>query len=58
MGCRSRSGLDAAVMDVDRMAREWQIHGFVILPGYIPAGELAAAMGELRVVFPQRRRLR
>jgi hypothetical protein len=39
-------------MDVDRIAQEWQAHGFVILPGYIPAGELAPAMGELEVVFP------
>jgi hypothetical protein len=57
MGCRSQSRVDAAVMDVDRIAQEWQAHGFVILPGYIPAGELAAAMGELEVVFPGRRRL-
>ncbi len=39
-------------MGVDRIAQEWQTHGFVILPGYIPAGELTPALGELEAVFP------
>jgi hypothetical protein len=38
-------------MGVDRIAQEWHIHGFVILPGAIPAGELSPAVIELEVVF-------
>lgn len=44
--------VDAAVMDLDDIAQEWQTHGFVIIPGYIPAEELAPALGELETVFP------
>jgi hypothetical protein len=44
--------MDAAVMDFDRIMREWRSHGFVILPGYIPTEELAPALDELTMVFP------
>ena len=42
----------AAVMDLNDAAQYWQTHGFVILPGLIPIGELAPATSELRLMFP------
>jgi hypothetical protein len=39
-------------MDPNDAAREWQTHGFVVLPGLIPVRELAAALGELGLLFP------
>lgn len=33
-------------------AKQWQTHGFVILPGFIPAAELAPALGELPAMYP------
>jgi hypothetical protein len=39
-------------MDLDRAARQWQTHGFVILPGFIPAAELEPALGELPAMHP------
>jgi Phytanoyl-CoA dioxygenase (PhyH) len=39
-------------MGQDGIAQEWQTHGFVILPGFIPPGELRPALGELATVFP------
>ncbi len=30
----------------------WQADGFVVLPGFLPAGELAPAVAELGVMFP------
>ena len=34
-------------MDLNSAAEQWQIHGFVILPGFVPADELNPALGEL-----------
>jgi hypothetical protein len=34
------------------MAEKWRIHGYVILPGFTPADELKAALGELPVMYP------
>lgn len=39
-------------MDLDSAAQAWQSDGFVILPGFLPAAELAPAMRELHLVFP------
>jgi Phytanoyl-CoA dioxygenase (PhyH) len=39
-------------MGRDRSAQEWQSNGFVILPGYLPPGELTPALAELATVFP------
>ncbi|MGN9911224.1 phytanoyl-CoA dioxygenase family protein [Phytohabitans sp. LJ34] len=39
-------------MDLADAAKAWQDDGFVILPGFVPAGELAAAVGELDLLFP------
>lgn len=39
-------------MDLDSAAQEWQTHGFVILPGFVPAGELKSALDELSAVYP------
>ena len=39
-------------MDLNDAAQEWQTHGFVVLPGLIPVRELAAALGELGLLFP------
>jgi Phytanoyl-CoA dioxygenase (PhyH) len=40
------------VVDLDGAAREWQAHGFVILPGFIPAAELRPALDELPTLYP------
>ncbi|WP_459803447.1 phytanoyl-CoA dioxygenase family protein [Herbidospora sp. RD11066] len=39
-------------MDLDDAARTWLTHGFVVLPAFIPAGELAPAQSELGLLFP------
>ena len=39
-------------MDFNDAAQHWQTHGFVVLPGFIPLGELAQATGELQLMFP------
>lgn len=39
-------------MDLDRIAEQWQRHGFAICPGYLPAAVLAPALGQLETVFP------
>ena len=39
-------------MDLDGAAQAWQSDGFVILPGFLPAAELAPARRELHLVFP------
>lgn len=43
---------EAAAVDLDSAAREWQTHGFVILPGFVPAAELEPALDELPAVYP------
>ena len=39
-------------MDVNDAAQDWQTHGFAVLPGLIPIGELDQARGELQLMFP------
>ena len=39
-------------MDLDSAAQEWQAHGFVILPGFVPAAELKPALDELPAMYP------
>ena len=39
-------------MDLDSAAREWQTHGFVILPGFVPATELKPVLDELPAMYP------
>ena len=39
-------------MDLGSAAERWQVHGYVIVPGFIPAGELEAALGELPAMYP------
>ncbi|WP_026403443.1 phytanoyl-CoA dioxygenase family protein [Actinomadura rifamycini] len=39
-------------MDLESAARDWRTDGFVLLPGFVPAEELAAAAGELGLLFP------
>ena len=39
-------------MDLDSAAREWQTHGFVILPGLVPAAELKPVLDELPAMYP------
>lgn len=39
-------------MELDDAVRAWEADGFVILPGFIPAAELAAAVAELGLMFP------
>lgn len=39
-------------MLLDDAKRAWHRDGFVILPGYLPAEELAPALGELDLCFP------
>jgi hypothetical protein len=45
---------DAAVIDPDNAAQDWQTHGFAILPGLIPIRELAPALSELQLLLPSR----
>jgi hypothetical protein len=39
-------------MDLISAAEQWQKHGYVILPGFIPADELKAALDDLPVMYP------
>ncbi|MGA8113969.1 MAG: phytanoyl-CoA dioxygenase family protein [Actinocatenispora sp.] len=39
-------------MDNEDVVSSWQTDGFVILPGFIPADELAPAVDELDLLFP------
>lgn len=39
-------------MDLGSAAQEWQAHGFVILPGFVPAAELRPVLDELPVMYP------
>jgi len=39
-------------VDLDSAAQEWQTHGFVILPGFVPAAELKPALDELSAMYP------
>ena len=39
-------------MDANAAAVAWQADGFVILPGFLPASELAPAVAELGLMFP------
>ena len=39
-------------MDLGGAAREWQTHGFVILPGLVPAAEMRPALAELPAMYP------
>jgi len=40
------------VVDLDSAAQAWQMHGFVILPGFVPAAELKPALEELPSMYP------
>lgn len=49
------TAFDGTALDgtaLDGIAQEWRTHGFVILPGLIPAEHLAPALAELDTVFP------
>jgi hypothetical protein len=39
-------------VDLGSAAQEWQTHGFVVLPGFVPAAELEPALGELPAIYP------
>jgi hypothetical protein len=39
-------------VDLDNAARQWQTHGYVILPGFIPPAELRPALAELPGMYP------
>jgi hypothetical protein len=39
-------------VDLGSAARDWQTHGFVILPGVVPAAELGPALAELPIMYP------
>lgn len=39
-------------MDLNDAAREWRTHGFVVLPGFIPAAELRPALAGLPAMYP------
>jgi hypothetical protein len=39
-------------VDLGGAAQEWQTHGFVILPGLVPAAELEPALAELPAMYP------
>ena len=39
-------------MDLGSAAQEWQTHGFVVLPGFVPAAELKPAIDELPTMYP------
>jgi len=43
---------EAAAVELDSAARQWQTHGFVILPGFVPAAELKPALDELPAMYP------
>jgi hypothetical protein len=39
-------------LDLGSAAQQWQIHGFAVLPGFLPADELKSALDELPKMFP------
>jgi hypothetical protein len=39
-------------VDLGSATRAWQTHGFVILPGFVPAAELRPALEELPAMYP------
>ena len=39
-------------MDGGEPGRGWRADGFAVLPGFLPAGELAPALAELGLMFP------
>jgi len=39
-------------VDLDSAALQWQTHGFVILPGFVPAAKLKPALDELPAMYP------
>jgi hypothetical protein len=43
---------DLASADLDSAVEEWRTHGFAILPGFIPAGELRPALDQMPTMFP------
>jgi hypothetical protein len=43
---------EAAAVDLDRAAHEWETHGFAILPAFIPVAALTPALDELPVMYP------
>jgi hypothetical protein len=49
---RRGSAREAAAVDLGGAVREWQANGFVILPGFVPAAELRAALEELPTMYP------
>lgn len=40
------------IVNFDSVAQHWLAHGFVMLPAYIPSGELGPAQDELETMFP------
>ena len=44
--------MHAAVMTASDPALAWHADGFVVLPGFLPASELAPAAAELGAMFP------
>lgn len=40
------------MVDLGSAAQHWQTHGFVILPGFVPAAELKPALDELPTMYP------
>ena len=44
--------MEAAAVDLNTAAREWQTHGFAILPGFVPTAELEPALKELPAMYP------
>jgi hypothetical protein len=51
-GCDGKNEGEAAVVDLHRAAQEWQTHGFVILPGFVPVTELKPALDGLPAMYP------
>jgi single-strand DNA-binding protein len=49
---REGSRTEAALVDLGSAAQQWQTHGFVILPGFVPAAELKPALDELPALYP------
>jgi hypothetical protein len=39
-------------VDLGSAEQEWRTHGFVILPGFVPAADLEPALGELPIMYP------
>ena len=47
------AGREAAAVDLGSAAQQWQMHGFVILPGFVPVAELLVmAAGPSRLAGP------